>query len=556
MKNKKSQMIRIKNNLSFQEKLRSELLGGLKKTAFFIALSYLFVLTLFLLIMQYSQLHQSQSMIMTYFNRIDQRSDKLVEDLEKRGLSTFFKGGISERDMYRQVYEESHKIPIRTAVSIYDQHRKLKLSTKLPSRDGLADDSYVRIALKNIRQQFVYKITKDYQGNQYLLKLVPIKRGNKLEGYLVLYMDSNDFQFGITAESTQYVVADNFDNYFTSNSLKYLSDEGRKIKPDLHKDLFIREGSRFYILKKEKLTPTIVLYTYILAFPLTILLLVTLIFTSLILLILLIYSKQTADKISRHSSHSIKLLMSDLNLIMKGYKNKVNVIGEDEFGQLAQDINRMIETLERIFKQTIQLEQEKTRVERKLLEAQFNPHFLYNALESIKILVYLDPKKAEYLILALNKVLRYSISTKSDTTFLEDDLAIIEAFLSVNQVRFDELDYIVTCPKTLSKIPVPKLFLLPLVENALKYGMRDRHNLTLSIDISQKDSLVIILVTDDGAGFSEDFITNFDTYLREGLTQHGIVNSYHRLKLSYPSTQIKIIKKDYHHQLMISFERK
>ncbi|KYP21133.1 sensor histidine kinase [Streptococcus parauberis] len=543
------------NSLSFQDKIRMELLGGLKKTTFFIVLSYLFVLSLFLLLMQYSQLHQSESTIISYYERIDQSSGQLVNHLSQRGLTRFLKGKLAEREMYRQVYEESHKIPIRTAVSVYSPKKKLLLSTKLPSRDGLSDDSFVRIALNNIKSKSVYKIFRDSQGNRYLLKLVPIRNQDKIEGYIVLFMDSSDFQFGINSEATQYILADNFDNYFASNSLKYVSEDKRKLSQSFAGSYFLLDDSRLYLTKQHQLTESLYLYTYILAYPIDSLLLITFMFMAIIMVILLFYSKQLVRKISIHSSDSIEQLTTDLNLIMNGYKDRVSVRTSDEFGYLANNINKMIDTLERIFKQTIQLEQEKTQFERRLLEAQFNPHFLYNALESIKILVFLDPEKAEQMILALTKVLRYSITSNAEMATLADDLDIIDSYLAVNQVRFDELDYQISYQDDLASLPIPKLFLLPLVENALKYGMRDRHDLSILIEVREVAGFIEMTVCDDGAGFSDIFLANFDSYLHDGATHHGLINSFHRLKHTYPKATIHIKKQNNLNCICLSFER-
>ncbi|MGI1782474.1 sensor histidine kinase, partial [Streptococcus uberis] len=176
-----------------------------------------------------------------------------------------------------------------------------------------------------------------------------------------------------------------------------------------------------------------------------------------------------------------------------------------EFGFLAKKINAVLDALQRLFQQTLTSEQEKVLIQRKLLEAQFNPHFLYNSLESIKILMYIDPKKAEKMILALNRVLRYSISTESDAVTLEQDMAILKDYLLVNQIRFQQLKVSLHYDQSLAQLRIPKLFLLPLVENALKYGMTARHDLSVAVEVTCQEKLICFTVSDNGPDFSRHF---------------------------------------------------
>ncbi|EGJ28313.1 sensor histidine kinase [Streptococcus porcinus] len=542
--------------LTFKEKLRLEILAGFKKTAWVIGLSYVLVLTLFILLVQYSQLAHGNNEIVTYFDTVHLKSNRLFSNLEKRSLNKFLSGHLSEREMYRQVYQESSRLPFRSAISIYNPKGQLLLSTRLPNRDGLRDDAFVKIALSHIKNKSEYRLMKDYQGNPFLLKMKAIWSKGIKTGYLVLYIDGNDFESGLKVDATQYVIADRFNHLFTSNSLQDTTLSWQKINSNqLKKRMSIRNGS--LILHQWKpLGQELFLYTSILVLPLSYLLLFTCFFVFVIMLLLIVLARQLSERISSHSSDSVAILVEDLDLIVGGYQYKVGVRSEDEFGYLAEKINSLINTLDRLFRQMLTLEQEKSTVERKLLEAQFHPHFLYNSLESIKVLIHFNPHKAQAMILALNRVLRYSITSQAEYAVLASDFDILEDFLEVNQVRFEDFHFSLSYPDELQQLRIPKLFLLPLVENAIKYGMQYRHDLTLRVDLKMIDKHIQIYVLDNGPGFSQSFKDNFARYLKAGHTEHGLVNSYSRLAMFYPSTTIQLCQVDMLNGILLQFERK
>lgn len=542
--------------LTFREKLRLEVFAGFKKTALVIGLSYVVVLTLFIVSVQYSQLAGGTNDIVSYFNTVHWKSDRLFAKLEEKGLNQFLSGHLSEREMFRKVYQESTCLPFRSAISIYNPRGTLLLSTRLPNRNGLQDDAFVKIALPNINRETEDRLMKDYQGNPFLLKMKAIwSKGVKI-GYLVLYIDGNDFESGLKIGATQYVIADRFNHLFTSNSLQDRTLSWQKINANqLKKWMTISEGN-LILHQWKSLSQELFLYTSIVVLPLSYLLIFTGFFVLGIMSLLIALARGLSERIASHSSDSIALLVQDLEKIVNGYQDKVVVRTEDEFGYLAQKINSLLNTLQRLFHQTLALEQEKTTVERKLLEAQFNPHFLYNSLESIKILIDFNPHKAQAIILALNRVLRYSITSQEEYATLASDFDILEDFLAVNQVRFEDFSFLLSYPEDLQGLRVPKLFLLPLVENALKYGMQSRHDLAIKVELQMTDRYVHIYVLDNGPGFSQSFKDDFARYFKAGQTEHGLVNSYSRLVMLYPSATIELCQVDTLNGVLLQFERK
>lgn len=542
--------------IPFKVKLRKEILRGFQKASIFISLSYFVVLILFLFLVQFRQLLEGRQTIVSHFEGMHLQTNQIFDHLGKAGAVDFLSGKIGEREMYRQIYQETGQLPFRSAMSIYTKDNQLALSTKLPNRDGLSDDAYVKIAMQNVAKEAEYRITRDYQGNRYLLKIKPIFDGKEKIGYLVFYIDGSDFEASVQADSTQYIITDKYHNLFSSNSLKYTKQELKKVDDRQFLGLFSVQDGKIYLNNQLQLGNQLILYSYISVVPILYLILVTGFFVLAIMIILMTLALRLSQRIAIHSSDSVDVLVSDLDKIMNGYKAELEINTADEFGYLARKINGMIDTLQRLFNQTLKSEKEKGIFQRKLLEAQFQPHFLYNSLESIKILMHVNPQKAEGMILSLNRVLRYSIASNRENVPLEDDLAIIEDYLKVNQIRFDLLEYDINCPEDMEHLLVPKLFLLPLIENSLKYGMEYRHDLAISIHMTCEKEQISFMVRDNGPGFSQEFRNHFSDYVKDGQTEHGIVNSYSRLSMLYPSAKIDLHQDEGLNGVVLKVERR
>lgn len=108
-----------------------------------------------------------------------------------------------------------------------------------------------------------------------------------------------------------------------------------------------------------------------------------------------------------------------------------------------------------------------------LLQSQFNPHFLFNSLNSIKALTSTDPEKARYAIVLLSELLRKSLNTTTDSFIkIEDEITTVEEYLELEQLRYGErLKYEIIIEPKLNKYHVPAMCLQLMVENAIKHGI-------------------------------------------------------------------------------------
>lgn len=134
---------------------------------------------------------------------------------------------------------------------------------------------------------------------------------------------------------------------------------------------------------------------------------------------------------------------------------------------------RMRATLETQRREAAELRQSETAARLALLQAQIEPHFLFNTLANVQSLIEGDPKRAASMLDSLNRYLRASLSrTRSATSTLGDELELVEALLKIATVRLDDrLRYEIDVPEPLRSLTLAPLLLQPLVENALLHGI-------------------------------------------------------------------------------------
>ncbi len=172
-----------------------------------------------------------------------------------------------------------------------------------------------------------------------------------------------------------------------------------------------------------------------------------------------------------------------------------------------------------------QMSELQKQAELQSLQAKINPHFLYNALNSIASLAATDAIKTEQMALALSDFFKYAINREQkQLNTLSEELNAISTYLEIEKVRFgDRLNYEIDCDPKLLEIQVPQLLIQPLVENAIKHGLSQiTENGRIRILIRQADQQVKIRVYDNGPVFPEGPLSGF-----------GIRNTQERIALLY-----------------------
>jgi len=168
--------------------------------------------------------------------------------------------------------------------------------------------------------------------------------------------------------------------------------------------------------------------------------------------------------------------------------------------------------------------------ELKTLKSQLNPHFMFNALNSIRALIEEDPASAKAAITKLSNILRYSLRIeKNETVTLEDEMQTVADYLDLEKMRFEErLNYCLKTEENAGKTEIPPMMVQTLVENGIKHGISKRTTGgKISVDSFIEDSKLHIQITNTGH-LSKDELKK--------ATGFGIQNTKHRLNLLYGET--------------------
>jgi two-component system LytT family sensor kinase len=169
----------------------------------------------------------------------------------------------------------------------------------------------------------------------------------------------------------------------------------------------------------------------------------------------------------------------------------------------------------------------KTKAELDALHSKINPHFLYNALNSIADLSITDGRKARKMTVALADLFRYSINySNHNYSTIKEELEMTEVYLEIEKIRFeDKLNYSISSTNDLNHFLVPRFMLQPIVENAVKHGLKATGKLTeINIEVKNDDGNLEILVADNGPAFPEELSPGY-----------GVKSIYDKLDLLFPN---------------------
>ncbi|MBQ8081881.1 MAG: histidine kinase [Clostridia bacterium] len=219
------------------------------------------------------------------------------------------------------------------------------------------------------------------------------------------------------------------------------------------------------------------------------------------------------------------------------YNYQISVSTKDEMYPLIEQYNRILDTIRRLIERNNAYADETRIAQIKAVQSQFEPHFLYNTLEAIRYTIAEDSKTAQKMIVKLSRLMRYSISQKaSSMTILREDMQYTKAYLDLQTLRLgNELSYEIVMDDEAGACRVPPLFIQPLIENSIKYGICFDRPLEIRINAHIEKNRLVCVVTDNGNGVSVEQLEK----IRQSLNQEnsaghlGIYNANKRLKLLY-----------------------
>lgn len=238
---------------------------------------------------------------------------------------------------------------------------------------------------------------------------------------------------------------------------------------------------------------------------------------------------------SRKMVERLEQLTENMNQINLGLR-KVTVVSQskDEIGVLVRTFTRMMDEINKLISQVYEAKIKLQKTEMKALQAQINPHFLYNSLSIINWkAIEADNEEISRITLALSTYYRTSLNKGETMTIAANEIRNIDAYLHIQLIMHDNsFQVIKEVQEDALSYSVPKLILQPLVENAIEHGLdvSEKEEKWLKISVHKEGDTLIMAVEDNGIGMSEEQARSIITYRSKG---YGVRNVNDRITLLY-----------------------
>ncbi len=217
-----------------------------------------------------------------------------------------------------------------------------------------------------------------------------------------------------------------------------------------------------------------------------------------------------------------------------------------EIRELNHSYNEMVENINNLIKLVYEKEILLNRTELKALQAQINPHFLFNTLEVLygSLIDRNEEGLADY-VLAMSDMFRYTIanSNQDEWVTIREELDLIKQYLLIMKTRLeDRLNWHIDVPPYLVTRKIPKLIIQPVVENAINHGVGnkiDPGTVSISLNLSEDEEDLVIHVEDNGVGMDKDKLASINRVIQQGKvlsakgTGMGIANVHRRIQMYY-----------------------
>lgn len=266
------------------------------------------------------------------------------------------------------------------------------------------------------------------------------------------------------------------------------------------------------------------------------------IISALILAIILIYyfSRLLTGRMLHLSKHISKVASGNLEA-------RLVIDGKDEIGQLARQFNHMVRNINDLMSEVQESNRQKNatllkqnEIKFKMMASQINPHFLFNALESIRMKAHSRGQTdISQVVRLLGKMMRKNLEVGNGRIALHSELETVSSYLIIQKFRYnDRLAYELYVDPAANAVQIPPLIIQPLVENCVIHGLENRMDGGMvRVDIRVENALLKVEVSDNGVGISADRIAeirqmldNKDDYDTNNI---GMRNIHLRLQLTY-----------------------
>lgn len=262
-----------------------------------------------------------------------------------------------------------------------------------------------------------------------------------------------------------------------------------------------------------------------------------LIFMLITMFIVAIVSYTIAVFISNSSIKRLYKLTTSMKKVESGNLSvQINVTGNDEIANLTKNFNTMIKRTEILVEEKYKLGQELKNQELKALQAQINPHFLYNSLNLINCIAIKNHiPDIVNTVNSLAKFYKISLSKGKDIITIREEIEHVKMYVNIQNMRFqNRINFILNIDDKVLDCKVIKIILQPIIENSIIHGIFEKPTKTgtVYIEVFHQNQNIVFKIKDDGIGMSskkaEDILLDIDD-----VSGYGIKNVQKRIKINY-----------------------
>lgn len=267
------------------------------------------------------------------------------------------------------------------------------------------------------------------------------------------------------------------------------------------------------------------------------------IFLLFLVLVILVMVALLAFLLSRNYVGRLKKLRQKMEILEKGDLNALLPVDraepEDEIEEVYKNFNFMVEEVKKMMQEHYRLGKEIQASELRALQAQINPHFLYNTLDLINWMA-MDYGATEISSITwdLSRFYRLSLNKGKNIISVREELEHVKVYVDIENVHFDgAISYCEEVPEELRELACLNIVLQPFVENSILHGMYEHaeiKNITIRLSAKEEEGDIIFCVLDDGMGMKPEEIHNIESnYMKLSPKGYGVRNINFRLKLCF-----------------------
>lgn len=368
-----------------------------------------------------------------------------------------------------------------------------------------------------------------------------VVKDGRLQGYSGFVLKADAFKERLGNMEQPVLLINKFNRLFTDGVSRFQNDRG-KLAEEFRGGGMVHLENRWYytgsvsVLDEEASVQVIYDCTSFVQ-----LCLMSLVLVGFLALAVTLAIYRSAGKVADKKTEIIYDLIGALDQVEKGDLDvSLKITSGDEFERIGHSFNTMIGSIRHLLARHQELAKENLLATVQILESQFNPHFLFNTLESIRYMIKFGPGEAEKMLVSLSRMLRYSIQNGKDVVTVKEEMDFISRYLQVMLYRYgDRLRYSIDLEEGSRGASIPRMTLQPIVENSIKYGFgEDRDCLEIRISTRIQKGVLSVIIADDGVGIRPELLEELKANLDQGQNQTDhidIYNVHKRIRLVYGS---------------------